>query len=251
MGARFWGLFLAILGIFIVIVTVPRFTGLAVFEDASFARPVQIIGFLLFIGGILLFMTQRKDLESHVDVYDDGIGKGLKDREREHYFMNDSELAVSQNGKVSLGEFTRQINSYRGQKDSEEYIEVIRTVYGPGLHDIVAQGGEKAKVARAFLDVLEGPEEKQDDDSISPEEKREMKMAFRGWDGTPSREQMEVCRRYGITYEHGPNQGKFRLGSYSVTVSLTPSREAGNYITSDIANMIEKNRKEGKKKKAS
>ena len=182
MRARFWGLLLAILGIFLVLITVPKFTGLAILGDSSMLVSVQIIGFIFFIGGILLLMVSREeDLETQVEVYDDGVGKGLNNREREHYFLVDSERGFSADGRVSLGEFEKQIRSYRREKSGQKYIEVIRGTYAGGLHKIVAQGGERAKVARAFLDVLEGSQEKREEDySISPDEKRDIKNAFIG-----------------------------------------------------------------------
>ncbi len=252
MRLRFVGLMLAILGIFLVLVTVPRFTGFVVLGDSSLRVSVQVIGLILFIGGIFLMISQKEDLESQVDVYDDRVRKGLKGKERTHYFLVDSERSVSNEGRVSLGEFERQIASYRKDKEGSEYVEVIRSTYALGLHKIVARGGEKAEIARAFLNVLEGSEEKQEEDtSISFDEKREIKNAFRGWNGTPNREQLEVCRKYGINYEHGSNSGKFRLGHYSRPVSLTPSHEASSGITRDLANMIRESREEDKKKKAS
>ena len=59
MRVRFWGLLLAILGIFLVLVAVPRFTGLVVFEDSSLQNSFQVIGLILFIVGILLLTSGR------------------------------------------------------------------------------------------------------------------------------------------------------------------------------------------------
>ena len=248
---RVIGFILILLGVFIFI-SAPRFTGLAVLDDPYAKFGFQLIGLVFLIGGILLLTAGKKDLESQVEVYDDGRGKNLPNREQQHYFMNDSERAISNSGRVSLEDFEKQIDHYHKEEQGEELIEIIRDAYSPGLHNIVEQGGEKAKIARAFLDVLEEREEQDEDGtSISYAEKRKIKSAFRGWDGNPTREQLEVCGKYGITYAHGSKSGKFMLGPYSVTVSLTPSHEASSGITRDISNMIRKSREDSNKRKAS
>ena len=252
MKFRIVGFVLIIIGVFLILASTPRVTGFAVFDDTFFRSGFQLVGLVFLIGGALLLTFGKKSLESQVEVYDDGIGRSLPHREEQHYFMNDSEGAISSSGRVSLGEFKKQIDHYRKEEQGDELIEIIRGAYSPSLHNLVKRGGEKATVARAFLDVLEGPNESDENSTtISFAEKREIKNAFRGWDGKPTREQLEVIGKYGITYEHGSNHGKLWIGPYSRPVSLTPSHEASSGITRDIVNLIHESREGGKKRKAS
>ena len=252
MRLRSLGFIFLFVGIAIIITSAPSITGFVISENTSFSNFIRIFGIAFFVGGLILIVSEKKDLESQVEVYDDGLGKNLKDRERSHYFLIDSTGAVSSEGRVNLDEFSRQIEKYKKEKDGVEYIGLIREVYGSKLQEIVSQGGDKGKIAQAFLDVLDGPRKESSDLSISQEEKREISNAFRGWDGTPNRAQKEILIKYGMTYEHGTNHGKIRLGSRFATVSSTPSAEAGGPITTDLANLIRDYREdERKKKKAS
>lgn len=242
MSRRFFGIVFILIGFFLFLSSTPVITGFTVLESYSVKLSVQIIGIVFFIGGIILLTSEKKTLDSHVEVYDDGIGKNVKDREQQHYFMNDPDRDINDSGRVSLSEFSRQIATYRKEKNGEEYIKVIRDSYGSDLHNIVSQGGERAKIARAFLDVLEGPEERQQY-CLNKEENRAFTESFRTYDGTLTKKQKDLLKRNGVSWEHsGTKHIHLMKGNHVYPIPATPSdRRGGLNMAKGIIKFIEKN----------
>ncbi len=243
MKRRVIGVVLLLIGLILIILTSPKLTGFAISEKNISEMTLKVLGIILFIGGILILSSQNtseKILEDKINVYDDGIDKGNSKRNiARHYFMNDNKADFSRDGKVSLEEFRRQIESYKNEGE-EELAEVVRQEYGPGLHRIVSEGGEKSKIARAFLDVLEGPKENARY-QLSREDKREIRTAFRTYDGTLNSTQKDVLKKHGVSYERGAKHFLLVKGGKQIyAIPATPSdRRGGLNGAADIIKALE------------
>jgi len=241
---RFLSLILFFLGIFFLLNSKTDITGAVIGLPDISSGFSSILGIVFIFVSLILFMTNRSDLETKIDVYDDGIDRKNKERNlAQHYFMSDynGDFHINR-APISLGEFERQINSYRNEGE-EEFVEIIEDQNSPALHRIVERGGNKVEIARAFLKVLEGEVER--NYRLNTVERREIREPFRTYDGDITRDITKIFKKYNIDYEirHGGHY-KFKQpgGGVSVTASRTPSDiKTGLNIATEIIKMIEKN----------
>lgn len=217
----------------------------------DFNLPINFFAIVLFVIGIVLILTDRESssavLEERVEVYDDNMEKSEKNRKERHYFITDPKGAFGSNGVVSLSEFKREIS--RADKD---YLQVVRSEYENGLIQLAHSQGHKAEVAKEFLRVLdpEYSEDSQDGSGLSREEKRELHLAFRGWDGNLSKVPKDVRRKYKIDGESGGKHITLYQEGYRnnpVSASSTPSVPMGDRLATLIIRMIEGNRRKMRK----
>lgn len=244
-----------IFGILTFLLSFKSITGAVVSESSFFSNGIlSVIGLLFFIGGLILLLNQAT-LERRVSVYE---GDFDKEKKKKKHFMTDPRLSFGTKGVVSLEEFKHEIENYKSQgENGEVLIEIIRDEYEPDLREIASsKDSEKASIARAFLRVL-NPLEKSLDDSqeeyhgLSREERREIHLAFRGWDGDLHKIDKQVRQKYGIEGEHGGKHITLYQSGYednTVSASSSPSVPMGDRLATLLIRMIEKNRKEHYKK---
>ncbi len=240
-----------LLAVLTFLFSMPSITGLVIF-DSEFNGTINILGLIFLIIGLILFghsQAHGATLEKRVSVYRESHKKGGD--EDSHYFMTDPELSFGLSGVVSLYEFRKEIDSYRAMgKEGEDLINVIRQEYEPPLLEIVASHDEdKSSIAEDFLKVLSPEEESLGERSsykkLSREERREIQLAFRNWEGSLDKKQREVVNKYGLTGEVSGRHMKIRQKGYDdnpVTASLTPGDyRAGRNLSGHIIKMLEQN----------
>ncbi len=217
---------------------------------AGFSLHVNFFAIILFLIGIVLILTDRESssavLEERIEVYDDNMEKSEKNRKERHYFMTDPKGAFGNNGVVSLSDFKREISGA-----DKDYLHVVRGEYEEGLIQLARSQGHKAEVAKEFLRVLD-PEysDNSEDFGLSREEKRELHLAFRGWDGSLSKIDKNIRRKYGIEGELGGKHVRLYQNGYEnnpISTSSTPSVPMGDRLATLIIRMIEGNKKKSKK----
>jgi hypothetical protein len=100
------------------------------------------------------------------------------------------------------------------------------------------------EIFKAFGRKVIGYRDSQLQRGLSSEARKEIKEAFRDWDGSPNPKQKEVMKRYGLEYAqgNGGNYGKIRETSNpgnSIPVANTPSAQSsGRNIGGDICRYI-------------
>lgn len=81
-------------------------------------------------------------------------------------------------------------------------------------------------------------------ESIDKKLKRRIQIAFRDWQGRPTRQQRKLLKRHDLSYEHGSTHGKIVYDenpSWCISVSCTPSsHRAGRYVAKDLLGLLER-----------
>lgn len=262
MKSRIASFIFLIVGSLIFILSSNSITGGVIFDSSFFdGVPVSSLGLFVIIIGLILFVhSQSSDLENTVEVYEtDAHENKIKDKAsvRKRY-MTDPRLNFGNKGYVSLDDFKREVDNYRQMgQDGEELIDVIRSEYEPSLKKIAdSEDNHKSQIARDFLRVLnpleksitDSPSEGEKYEGLNSEEKREIRIAFRNWDGDLDQRQREVAKKYHLVVEkHKGNHIKIRQEGYGrkVTTSSSPSDvRTGLNLATEIVHLIEENKRE-------
>lgn len=212
-----------------------------------------IIGLVLIIGGVLLGMSGRENSEtetkdkSKLEIKLMDISKGKDQNHDRAYVLIDNQGAFGGAGTpVNLGQVRKEVS--RLSRDDPEYVGFVKEVYLPEFQRQAREGNDEEKrVANGFLGVFdkvieedEGPQYPKLDKS----ERREIKDAFRSWDGTINPHQKEVLNKYGLVYE--PPSGKrahpriYTEDGRNMSAAGTPSdHRAGMNMVRDMIGLIE------------
>ena len=231
-----FGLFFIVLGILTTILASTQITGFVTASDVSGKIPF-LLSLLLIAGGLILTTAhvriREKGLTEKIGVYDSSHGKSSNHNST--YHLVDPYLNFGRS-PITLAEFREGVREIRG--DSELF-SIVKEEYEPRLQQIVEDGGEKAAVARQFLSILEIEREESND--LSRDAQREIKDAFRDFDGSLTKRQREVLDKYEISYEHskGRSHWHFTYGNEKLTTSSTASDwRVGRNTARDIIHML-------------
>ena len=259
--ARAIGFAFLLVGLVIILASVPGITGFAVFDGAPSGAGF-VLGIVAFLVGIVMLSSSRKieekesALETAVSVYDALEHEKNKDRS---YTMTDPKLHVSRTGQTTLGDFKKEISRYRRDDGGEELVQIVRKDYEPSLKKFAdSDDEERSRIAVSFLKVLDpnykcGKEieegEKRKNPGLSLKEKREIRDEFRSYDGTITSGQRAILRRYDLAYEPAPKGGHPSITDnqthQKISLSSTPSDSfAGMNIANDVIHMVERRKNE-------
>ena len=245
-------IFFIILGFIILLNSFQTITGFSIYESADFKLSISLSVIFLALG--LLIAAVAREKESHLEksiemsVYNAKSGR----TEDENFMMTDPELYFEQSGAISLGRFKRELDLLNQGETGKDLVNMIRSEYEPPLKEMAeSEDSEKSRIATAFLKVLDPVynqqerETQEEDYSISQEEKEQIKNAFNQWNGKLTKQQREILKQHNLIYlSSNPSSKIFYAGTgHMITLSNTPSRPAGSYITKDIAELIKKGRK--------
>lgn len=240
----FIGFFLIFLGTLIFLSSFSGITGNVVgYTSIDF----NLIGFFIVLSGLIIVVISKKSLDDVVIVY--RLGDRQNGDDDSNSFMTDPHLHLSRNGRVSLSEFRREIESLREIPGGEELIDLVRDTYVPQLKKIANQGNEeKAEVAKMFLHALDIPyqESSESKGKLPKREVEELKSAFKSYNGTMTRRQLEVIRKHGLTFYPSESGQHPRIGyenGEQVVIAGTPGDwRTGRNISSELIRMINRYR---------
>ncbi len=250
-----------IAGIVGIINSLSSITGLVIYENIS-PKLGSLLGIIFLALGILVLIAVREKesiLETRLAVYNSRKGR-TKD---ENYMMTDPELYFENSGAISLGRFKREINALREGQSGEELVKLVKDEYEPFLEKIAeSEDRERSMIAIEFLKVIDPKYQtiitehhpREEDYSLTREQREEIKNAFRSYDGRVTTEQKAILRKYNLIFDNtGGGEAKIRYPGigYTVTVSKTPSDlRAGLNLVVNIKELIEKGRKHDLEKKS-
>jgi len=252
---KYFGYLMILIGFLLILSRNFLITGNVILEN-DLNNIENIFGIVFVIGGIVqVFMSRRIDsLDSMLDVYDNGLEKDKEGRKLNHYFMTDPRGSFGKEsertGSISLEELERQIREYRKMgKGGLELLNILRSEYSPRLNQIVFEGGQRSEIAQEFLDVLFGPETKDDKGKyrLSNEDREKIKEAFRSYDGKIDKKIKAIFKKFELSYNIGGDGHYiiYRKGRKRIkAIPKTPSdlRRGGLNTARDIINLIEENR---------
>lgn len=175
---RVVGILLFVKGTILLISAQTGITGNIISETiGSFS---SILGLIMIVGGLFMF-----GLEKSLQVYSTG---NKNTSPEQAYHITDPELLLSDTGRLSLEEFRQQVNKI---KNDSELIQLVEDSYIDSLKKIKMQGGEKAKIAKYFLEEIGIKEEKQ-----------EIKELFKEWRHELNNEQKKYLEKnYNVDYK--------------------------------------------------
>ena len=246
---RIVGIAFLVIGAIFLIISFAGITGYAVFSEGDFKAGV-LTALWFFVAGAVLIGVSVSRLE--VKVYDSSSGSGRGKHPDKDYKFDDIRRELnSSGGPVSLGEFKREIDRYRGEEGGEELIEIVRQTYAPVFRAAVNSGdAERARVGRAFLEVLgEKVEEEKEDYRLSSEEREHIKRVFKGFNGTLNSQQRELIKEYGFHYDNttGGHPMLVHRSGNKMPLPFTPSRQkVGLYVASNMIHLLEEANKKKK-----
>ena len=249
------GISFLIIGIVLFLNSFQTLTGLVIFENLT-VKSSSFIGAIFILAGALILTSARaetSELEELIGVFN---SKKNKNRE-ESFILTDPELFFGKDGQLNLRKFKEEVAHLRKDSAGGELVQIIYNAYSPRLKEIAeSKNEERAEIAEEFLRVLDPryhrPIHHEEDYSLTREEREEVKNAFRSWDGKLTKQQRRILRGYNLVYSPMDPHSKisYEGTGYNISVSNSPSHSAGDYITSNIADLIEKGRKhEAEKKK--
>ncbi len=257
------GIFYLIIGFIILLSSFQTITGFAIIQDVQ-PKITSILGIILISLGLLISTAVKEkegELEKKVklSVYSGKTGQ----TNEENYRMTDPSLYFEQSGAVSLGRFKRDIQHLRESQDGKELIKIVREEYEPKLKELAeSTDKEKANIAVEFLKVLDSNyqppkresshEEKsspEKDYSLAHEEREEIKVAFRQYNGRINKQQREILRKYDLKYDPTGKGDDAKIRHHGTDSFITISRHppsdyrAGIYAAHDIIGLIERLKK--------
>ena len=244
------GILFLIIGIFLLLNSLQNITGFVTFESPNI-KSSSLLGIILVAIGILMLSHSRtSQLEQLVGVFNSRKNNNPEDS----FMMTDPELFFGKEGQLNLKKFKEEIAQIKKGSDGEELIKIIDEAYRHRLKAVAeSDNEERAGMAEAFLQVLEPNyhrpihkhEQELEDYSLTREEREEIKNAFRQWDGKLTKQQRRILRGYNLVYSPMDPHSKisYEGTGYNISISNSPSHSAGDYITSNIADLIEKGRK--------
>ncbi|MBI2632443.1 hypothetical protein HYW75_05545 [Candidatus Pacearchaeota archaeon] len=204
---------------------------------------INVFGIIFFFIALLLFVAGRDEEGKLVaKVYDASGGKN-KEHDATYTFVDSS------GNRFTLGEMRNQINKFMQENEGKELVEIMKNEYSPFLHMIAdSSDDEQNRIAWSFLEVLGEKRPKEEKNfGLSKEQEREIREAFRNYNGNLAGKQRDILSKYGFNVgKRGDGHIGFRYkkSGYFVITSSSPSDwRAGRNLASDIIDVLEKARK--------